>query len=83
MSLLASQRSSRLRWQGRRGMKELDVLLERFFRRESQALDTGAWPELEDLLAKEDDVLWDWLQDPERADAQPFRALLERILARA
>lgn len=54
-------RLKRLRWQGRRGMKELDVLLEAFLAREKEPLLAGAWPQLESLLEQEDDVLFDWI----------------------
>lgn len=60
-------------------MKELDLLLERFLTVEGARLAHGAWPELETLLHAEDDRLWDWLQHTGRADAAPFRPLLERI----
>jgi succinate dehydrogenase flavin-adding protein (antitoxin of CptAB toxin-antitoxin module) len=60
-------------------MKELDVLLERFLDAPDVRLETGQWPELESLLAVEDDRLWDWLQDPDRCDARPYRELLVRI----
>ena len=56
------QRLQRLRWLCRRGMKELDVLLEAFLAREAPRLEQGAFPEFETLLACEDDQLWDWLQ---------------------
>ena len=51
----------KLRWQGRRGMKELDVLFEAFFETQAEALLDGAWPQLESLLGQEDDVLFDWV----------------------
>lgn len=60
-------------------MKELDILLERFLRRESARLDRGEWPGLEALLEQEDDVLWDWLQAPHTPAAADFRELLERL----
>ena len=72
-------RPLRLRWRCRRGMKELDVLLERFLERECQTLAAGRWPELEGLLESEDDVLWRWLQHPAEADAAPYSRLLEQI----
>jgi antitoxin CptB len=68
-----------LRWQSRRGLKELDVLLERFLDAEQESLAGGAWPEFEALLAREDDVLWDWLQRPEAPAAERYRTVLERI----
>jgi antitoxin CptB len=54
-------RVKKLRWRSRRGMKELDVLFEAFFEQQAEALVAGEWPELEDLLAREDDVLFDWI----------------------
>jgi len=60
-------------------MKELDLLLERFVERHHAALNAGQWPELEALLDSEDDILWDWLQNPSLPDAAGFRSLLERI----
>lgn len=58
-------RIRRLRWLCRRGMKELDVLLERFVDTQAGALAAGAWPELEQLLAEEDDQLWRWVLRPD------------------
>jgi antitoxin CptB len=72
-------RPKRLRWRCRRGMKELDVLLERFLEREREPLAAGRWTELELLLETEDDVLWQWLQDPAAVNAAPYRRLLEQI----
>lgn len=72
-------RLKKLRWLCRRGMKELDILLERFIEIEEPALYQGSWPELETLLQKEDDVLWDWLQDDSIPGASPYRDLLCRI----
>lgn len=50
-----------LRWKSRRGMKELDVLLEAFFDQQAESLLAGGWPQLEELLAQQDDVLFDWI----------------------
>lgn len=72
-------RLSRLRWRCRRGMKELDLVLERFLDRQGPTLARGGWPELEALLDAEDDRLWDWLRDPSADDAGPYRSLLEII----
>jgi antitoxin CptB len=50
-----------LRWKSRRGMKELDVLLEAFLATQAAILIEGGWPEFEEFLAQEDDVLLDWI----------------------
>ena len=54
-------RVRKLRWNSRRGMKELDVLFEAFFAQQTETLLAGGWPQLENLLAQEDDVLFDWI----------------------
>lgn len=72
-------RTRKLKWLCRRGMKELDILLERFIQAHETELEDGGWPEFERLLQAEDDVLWDWLQAPDRADAEEFQPLLEAV----
>jgi len=74
-----TQRVRRLKWLCRRGMKELDVLLENFIAGREAELGAGAWPEFELLLQAEDDCIWDWLQAPGRPDAAGFHHLLARI----
>jgi len=54
-------RVKKLRWRSRRGLKELDVLFERFFDQQYDVLIAGGWPELEAFLAQEDDILLDWI----------------------
>jgi succinate dehydrogenase flavin-adding protein (antitoxin of CptAB toxin-antitoxin module) len=61
-------------------MKELDVLLERFLEANSTLLDEGGFPEMESMLQVEDDILWDWLQQPDLPAAEPYRKLLKQIL---
>ncbi len=73
------QRVNRLRWMCRRGMKELDILLEAFLAREAAALDRGAWPQFETLLAAEDDVLWDWVQGRSHPASPDLKAILDAV----
>jgi antitoxin CptB len=73
------ERVRKLKWLCRRGMKELDILLERFIINHQESLADGSWPELEALLQTEDDVLWDWFQDSTKPGASCYRELLERI----
>ena len=75
-------RIKRLRWLCRRGMKELNVLLEAFLLREHEALAGGAWPEFEALLGHEDDVLWDGLRGQGGGVARTYRDLIEAISSR-
>ncbi len=55
------------------------MLLERFIDENHDVLEEGAYPELESLLRSEDDVLWDWLQQPDRKEASPYRNVLSQL----
>lgn len=72
-------RVNKLKWLCRRGMKELDVLLEGFLAQHQLELSEGCWPELESLLQNEDDRLWDWVQQPASEQASAYRAVLDEI----
>jgi antitoxin CptB len=64
---------ARLRWRCRRGMKELDVLLERFLSEDYPSADAGRRRAFERLLEQPDPELAAWLlgqaepPDPELA----------------
>jgi len=75
-----ANRVKKLRWLCRRGMKELDILLEKFLFEHESELVNGAWPDLETLLQVEDDVLWDWVQNPQCPEASPYQPLLQSIV---
>ncbi len=76
---MSANRVSKLKWLCRRGMKELDLLLESFLMQNKQSLERGSWPEFEALLHNEDDVFWIWVQNPQHKDAMKFRSILKRI----
>lgn len=71
----------KLRWRSRRGMRELDQLMERYL--------AGRWLEADDaeravfdrLLACEDDRLWRWFLGYETAEDADLHAIVERIRA--
>jgi len=73
------ERVRKLKWLCRRGMKELDILLERFIDKHQDSLADGSWPDLEALLQTEDDVLWDWFQDSSNPNASRYQELLVQI----
>ena len=60
-------------------MKELDVLLESFLERHHDKLARGGWPELEALLANEDNTLWDWLQGKDSGQPVNSKTLIDAI----
>jgi len=76
-----SARVKQLKWLCRRGMKELDILLERFIEQNLDSLAQGSWPEFESLLQTEDDALWAWFQDTSDPGAAPYREILEQVLS--
>lgn len=71
----------RLRWRCRRGMRELDQLLERWLDREhAQASDAERGVFLL-LLDTEDDTLWRWFMGHEVPGDVQIAALVDRIRA--
>ena len=72
---------ARLRWRCRRGMRELDQLLERYL--------AHGWPQASAavrdaflrLLDCEDPMLWPWLMGRERSEDVALDALVQRIRA--
>ncbi len=71
----------RLQWQCRRGMLELDLLLNHFLQHGYAELDSDARQAFERLLGMQDQILQDWLiGQAVPADAE-LTALIARIRA--
>ena len=51
----------RLRWSCRRGMREMDMLLDRWLERHFERANSRELAAFQRLLAGEDDQLWDWM----------------------
>lgn len=62
----------RIRWQCRRGMLELDLVLNRFVEQELDGLDPGQMQVFKELLNEQDPMLLAWVMEqeevPERYD---------------
>ena len=71
----------RLRWRCRRGMRELDQLLERWLDREYAAVSEVERGVFRQLLDCEDDKLWRWFLGHEFPDDVEIAALVDRIRA--
>ncbi|MGY0611500.1 MULTISPECIES: FAD assembly factor SdhE [unclassified Luteimonas] len=71
----------RLRWRCRRGMRELDQLLERWLEREWRQSPTAEREVFLRLLDSEDDRLWKWFLGQQRPDDDALDALVHRIRA--
>jgi len=71
----------RLRWRCRRGMKELDQLLEHWLDQQWAASSEAQRGVFLRLLACEDDRLWRWFLGHENAPDAELDALVQRIRA--
>jgi antitoxin CptB len=69
--------AARLRWQCRRGMLELDLLLSRFLETGFARLDATGRADFVRLLGYQDQIIHDWLM----GRAVPADAALRRLVA--
>ena len=70
----------RLRWHSRRALLELDLVFERFWRRQQQGLDLEQAVLLEELLELEDHDLWDMLCGRREIADPRWQGLIQRLL---
>lgn len=59
---MTAEELNRLRWQCRRGLLELDLVLERFLRKHGDQLQGERLNAVQTLLAYTDDELWDLIR---------------------
>jgi antitoxin CptB len=71
-----SVQAARLRWQCRRGMLELDLLLNRFLETGFAALDDAGRADFVRLLGYQDQIIHDWLM----GQAVPADAALRHLV---
>jgi len=69
----------RLRWQCRRGMLELDLLLNRFLDAGYAELSAAERANFNRLLGYQDQILYDWLMEQSVPAEPALRALVDRI----
>ena len=69
----------RLRWQCRRGMREMDMLLERWLARHFASANAVQRQQFAQLLLTEDDLLWSWIMEKNLPDDEALVELLEQI----
>ena len=69
----------KLRWRCRRGMRELDQLLDRWLERQWRQSPTHERAVFLRLLDTEDDTLWRWFLGHEVPSDVEIAALVERI----
>lgn len=69
----------RVRWRSRRGLLELDIMLERFVEAYYAQLTEAEKQVFEALLDMPDNPLWDMIAGRQEAAQEGQRALLEKI----
>ena len=74
-------RLAKLRWQCRRGTKELDLLLQRYLETGYLVADDGEKTLFVELLKLEDDELLGVLMGESEMEAEEMKALVEKIRA--
>ncbi|PKL94818.1 MAG: hypothetical protein CVV18_07720 [Gammaproteobacteria bacterium HGW-Gammaproteobacteria-8] len=73
---------ARLRWRCRRGMRELDLLLENWLQRDWPGASAEQRSAFESLLDTEDDLLWAWVTGQQAPANVAIAALVERLRER-
>ena len=79
MSTKTPPSKSQIRWQCRRGMLELDFLLERFVEKHFDTLSDEDKHIFSQLLQQEDPVLCHWLLDAQPPENKAFQRLITLI----
>ena len=69
----------RLRWQCRRGMLELDLLLNRFLDQGYAQLSEEARADFVRMLGEQDQSLFDWLMNQVEPPESAYASLVKRI----
>ncbi|MCK9990628.1 MAG: succinate dehydrogenase assembly factor 2 [Rugosibacter sp.] len=72
-------RLNRLRWQSRRALLELDLLLERFWLREGELVSVEDETGLQQLLALDDYDLWALVSGTKASDSKQLEQMVARI----
>ena len=79
--MVEAREIERLRWQSRRGLLELDIVLGRFWARSGGALEEGEARALERLLALPDNDLLDCVMGRAEAPEAHLRSMVEKLRA--
>ncbi len=74
--------SGRLRWRCRRGMRELDQLLEWYFDARYTKADAATKAAFSNLLEQPDPELWNWLSGQESSANREWQAIVDEIRTR-
>jgi antitoxin CptB len=78
--MIPREEINRMRWASRRGMLELDLVLEPFVVERYSALDEADRLRFQQLLRCEDQDLFAWFLRRERPDDEELRAIVSKVL---
>lgn len=70
----------KIKWKCRRGMLELDILLERFYKNQFQILTAEEKKIFNRLLDEPDPLLYNWLLGHEIPSSPQFQSLVNKIV---
>jgi antitoxin CptB len=77
--MIEATRKAKIKWQCRRGMLELDLLLEQFIEHALDGLKDSQIKALEELLTLSDPTLYGWLMGHEKPSDKELLAIVEFI----
>ena len=72
---------ARLRWLCRRGMKELDVLLERYLERDFPGASASEQRAFRELLECQDPVLWDYVMERDQPQDEAMQHVIRKLVS--
>ncbi len=81
MTTAFSDERKRLKWRCRRGMRELDLLMERFLDHAYATSSDDDRALFLRLLDTEDDILWRWCMGRERPEEPALATFVDQLLA--
>ena len=79
--MISDHETNRMRWAARRGMLELDLVLEPFVTARYAQLDEAGRLRFQRLMACEDQELFAWFLRRERPDDEELAAIVSEVLA--
>ena len=72
---------ARLKWLCRRGMKELDVLLEQYLARDYAGTSVAEQAAFRELLELQDPVLWDYVMERDRPQDEVMQNVIRKLVS--
>ena len=74
--------AGKIRWKCRRGMLELDMILDNFYEHQFQTLTGDEKILFNQLLDESDSLLYDWLLDYDIPHDSQLKIIVEKILSK-